>query len=132
MDPAVVGGDAQRQVGGLVGIAGVDRGHEAAPTQGGQVDGVVGVVVADQGADRAECLDVVDRTRFGVAGPEQGGGQEGSNGRVHVVEGAGIDHHVGRRAQVGDGGPYLVPLPGADQCPHVGVRVRRVPDADLG
>ena len=94
---------------------------QAAPAPGGELDGMRGVPVPQDGADRAEHLDVVRFVAAGILGPQQHRRQERAALRVGAddVEMVGIaDHHVRGAGQFGQVLPDVVALRQPDQRAH--------------
>ena len=62
---------AEDHLAGESGILGDDGSGQASLAQAGQVNDVGGVVIADQGGDRAERLDLVQLGPARVLGPDE-------------------------------------------------------------
>ncbi len=111
--PAVPWGDTQDQVPHHLRIGGDQGADQAAATTGGQVDGMIGVPVAQHRADRPEDLDVVRFATAGILGPQQHRRQERATLRVgadHLEVVRIADHHVRRGGEFGQVLPDIVPL----------------------
>ncbi len=130
--PAVVAGDAEREVAGLGKVRGEHRRDQAAVAQRREVDRVVEGVVAQDRGDRAERLDGVDRRGIGLRCDEQRGREERAALGVGAEElGVAVGHDLGIGGQGGDGAAHLVALVEAGQRAHAHVLAGGVADRGL-
>jgi len=86
-----------------LGVVGGQRGHQGARAKCGQTDRIADIVIADDGADRAKCLQRVSSQRAGIRPGQQQRSHEGpmlgdADGTIAPCHRRGVEGTVGKLA----------------------------------